>query len=198
MSAMAKTASLEEFRTGGKRVDIDWDRALAYVEGLMEKEGPNAGGAAYNDRTPQAGASTNAQGRVALRAYGSMTYAAVLSMCAAKLDRGDPRVRQSLEYMERNWSVNENPGMGSQGLYYFYDIMARALSAAGVDEVGGHRWRNELASRLLALQKPDGSWANDNNRFWEADPVLCTSFAMIVLELCREPAAAPASKERPK
>ena len=169
----------------------------------MEKEGPNAGGAAYNDRTPQAGASTNAQGRVALRAYGSMTYAAVLSMCAAKLDRSDPRVRQSLEYMERNWSVDENPGMGSQGLYYFYDIMARALAAAGVDDVGGHRWRSELASRLLALQKPDGSWANDNNRFWEADPVLCTSFAMIVLELCREPEApaapaAPAPKEMPK
>ena len=201
MSAMAKTASLEEFRTGGKRVDIDWDRALAYVEGLMEKEGPAAGGAAYNDRTPQAGAATNAQGRVALRAYGSMTYAAVLSMCAAKLDRGDPRVRQSLEYMERNWSVDENPGMGNQGLYYFYDIMARALAAAGVDEVGGHRWRHELSARLLALQKPDGSWANDNNRFWEADPVLCTSFAMIVLELCREPEApaapaAPAQKEK--
>ena len=100
--------------------------------------------------------------------------------------------------MERNWSVDENPGMGSQGLYYFYDIMARALSAAGVDDVGGHRWRSELASRLLALQKPDGSWANDNNRFWEAEPVLCTSFAMIVLELCREPAAAPAPKEMPK
>ena len=49
---------------------------------------------------------------VHLRAYGSMTYAAVLSMCAAKLDRGDPRVRQSLEYLTANWTVDENPGMG--------------------------------------------------------------------------------------
>ena len=127
MSAMAKTASLEEFRTDGKKADIDWDKALAFVQNLMETEGPEKGGAAYNERTPQAGTTTNAQGRVHLRAYGSMTYAAVLSMCSAKLDRGDPRVRQSLEYLTKYWSVDENPGMGNQGLYYFYDIMARAL-----------------------------------------------------------------------
>ena len=185
LSAMAKTAALEEMRTDGKTVDLDWDRAVKFVAQLMEKEGPVAGGAASNARTPQAGTSTNATGKVALRAYGSMTYAAVLSMCAAKLDRGDPRVRQSLEYMTKNWSVEENPGMGNQGLYYFYDIMARALSAAAVEDVGGHRWKEELSAKLLSLQKPDGSWSNDNNRFWESDPVLCTSFALLVLELCR-------------
>ena len=185
LSAMAKTASLEEHRTTGKRVDLDWDKAVAFVENLMKKEGPDAGGAAYNERTPQAGSETNSTGKVALRAYGSMTYAAVLSMCAAKLDRGDPRVRQSLEYMTKNWSVDENPGMGNQGLYYFYDIMARALSAAGVDKVGEHEWKKELSAKMISLQKADGSWSNDNNRFWEADPVLCTSFAMLVLELCR-------------
>jgi len=187
MSAMAKTASLEEFRADGKKVDLDWERALAFVEGLMKKEGPEAGGAAYNDRTPQAGSETNKAERVHLRAYGSMTYAAVLSMCSAKLDRGDPRVRQSLEYLNKYWSVDENPGMGSQGLYYFYDIMARALSASGVEKVGEHDWRKELATKLIGLQKPDGSWANNNNRFWEADPILCTSFAVLVLEHCRGP-----------
>lgn len=185
MNAMAKTASLEEFRTDGKKADIDWDAALKFVTGLMEREGPDAGGAAYNKSTPQAGATTNAAGKVHLRAYGSMTYAAVLSMCAAKLDRGDPRVRQSLEYLEKYWTVDENPGMGHQGLYYFYDIMARALSAAKVGRVGGHDWKAELSAKIIALQKPDGSWCNDTNRFWEADPVLCTSFALIALENCR-------------
>ncbi|MGN0854653.1 MAG: prenyltransferase/squalene oxidase repeat-containing protein [Kiritimatiellia bacterium] len=185
MDAMRRTQSLEELRSGGRRVDLDWDKALAFVENLMKKEGPDAGGAAYNDRTPQGGTATNAAGRVQLRAYGSMTYAAVLSMCHANLDRSDPRVRQSLEYLERNWSVQENPGMGNQGLYYFYDIMARALSAAQVEKVGAHDWKKELSAAVIARQKEDGSWANDNNRFWEADPILCTSFAMLVLELCR-------------
>ena len=190
MSAMAKTSSLEEFRSNGVRADLDWDGAIRFVEGLMEREGPDAGGAAYNKTTPQAGVSTHAQGRVHLRAYGSMTYAAVLSMCSARLDRGDPRVRQSLEYLSKNWTVDENPGMGGQGLYYFYDIMARALSAARVDEVGGHDWRGELSAKIISLQRPDGSWANENNRFWEADPVLCTSFALIALDCCRKRANA--------
>jgi len=185
MSAMAKTASLEEFRAGGAKVDIDWDKALSFVNGLMKQSGVDAGGAAYNESTSQVGVSTNSEGKVHLRAYGSMTYAAVLSMCSAKLDRGDPRVRQSLEYLAKYWSVDENPGMGSQGLYYFYEIMARALSAANVDNVGGHMWKKELSDKVISLQKPDGSWSNANNRFWEADPVLCTSFAMLVLELCR-------------
>ncbi len=185
LDAMRRTESLEELRTDGKRVDVNWEKALAFVENLMKTEGPDAGGAAYNERTPQAGSVTNRAGKVHLRAYGSMTYAAVLSMCHANLDKSDPRVRQSLAYSEKNWSVDENPGMGNQGLYYFYDIMARALAASGVDKVGNHDWRKELSAKLLSLQKPDGSWANDNNRFWEADPVLCTSFAMLTLQLCR-------------
>ena len=185
LSAMAKTASLEEFREGGKRVDLDWDKALAFVDNLMKKEGPDMGGAAYNDRTPQGGTETNAQGKVALRAYGAMTYAAVLSMCSAKLDKGDPRVRQSVEWMEKNWSVDENPGMGNQGLYYFYDIMTRALDAAKIGKVGEHDWKKEISAKIVSLQREDGSWANENNRFWESDPVLCTSFALLALELCR-------------
>lgn len=185
LDAMRRTESLEEFRTGGKLVDLDWDKALEFVDNLMKKDGPDAGGAAYNDRTPQAGTVTNSQNRVHLRAYGSMTYAAVLSMCHAKLDREDPRVRDSLEYCRRNWSVDENPGMGNQGLFYFYDIMARALSASGVEKVGQHDWKKELSTKVISLQKPNGSWYNDNNRFWESDPVLCTSFAMLVLQLCK-------------
>lgn len=185
LDAMHRTASLEEFRPGGRRVDVDWEAALAFVDNLLKKDGDDSGGAAYNERTAQGGASTNAQGRVSLRAYGSMTYAAVLSMCHANLTKGDPRVRQALEFCEKFWSLDENPGMGRQGLYYFYDILARALSAAAVESVGPHNWKAELSSKLISMQKPDGSWANDNNRFWEADPVLCTSFAMLALELCR-------------
>ena len=195
MDAMSRTASLEELRTGGRRVDLDWNKALSFVEGLQNQDGPEKGGAAYNARTPHAGVTTNSAGRVSLRAYGSMSYAAVLSMCSAHLTKADPRVRNTLEYCSRHWTVEENPGMGVQGLYYYYDILARALAAADVEEIqrggGGAsvRWKDELAAKLVSLQREDGSWANDNNRFWETDPVLCTSFAMLALELCRSPAA---------
>lgn len=190
LDAMRRTASLEEFRTGGKKVDLDWERAIAFVENLQTKSGPDKGGAAYNERTPQAGTATNASGRVHLRAYGSMSYAAVLSMCSARLTKADPRVRNALAYCTEHWSLEENPGMGSQGLYYYYDILARALAAAGVETLTAAdgrviRWKDELRAKLVSLQKPDGSWVNDNNRFWEADPVLCTSFALLTLQLCR-------------
>ena len=191
LSAMRLTASVEELRPSGeKNADVDWGKALAFVENLQKKAGPDRGGAAYNERTPQAGTSTNREGRVHLRAYGSMSYGAVLSMCSANLTKADPRVRLSLEYCTKFWNVDENPGMGSQGLYYYYDILARALAAAEVERLVSAdgksiEWKRELSARLVALQKADGSWANDNNRFWEADPVLCTSFAMIALELCR-------------
>lgn len=191
MSAMRITAGVEDMRPAGeRRADIDWEKALAFVENLQKKEGAERGGAAYNERTPQAGALTNREGKVHLRAYGSMSYGAVLSMCSANLTKGDPRVRLSLEYCSKYWNVNENPGMGSQGLYYYYDILARALSAAAVEKLvapDGREidWKRELSDKLLSLQRSDGSWANDNNRFWEADPVLCTSFAMIALSLCR-------------
>ena len=190
LDAMHRTSSLEELRTGARKVDLDWDRALAFVQNLQQTTGSDKGGSAYNASTPQAGTLTNASGRVHLRAYGSMSYAAVLSMCCARLTKSDPRVREALEYCAKHWSLDENPGMGSQGLYYYYDILARALSAAGVEILSPEserpvHWKRELAEKLLSLQKADGSWANDNNRFWEADPVLCTSFALITLHLCR-------------
>ena len=184
LDAMRRTEKIEEFRPGGKRVDVDWQKALTFVENLVKKSGADAGGAACNDSTAQAGTTTNSASKVTLRAYGSMTYAAVLSMCHAKLTRDDPRVKQSLAYCTEHWSLDENPGMGHQGLYYYYDILSRALSVAAVEEIGGHDWREELANMLISKQLKNGSWCNDNNRFWEADPVLCTSFAMLTLKTC--------------
>ena len=187
---MRRTEKVEDFRPKGEaRADVDWEKAIKFVTRLQEKEGERAGGAAYNERTAQAGTATNKSGRVELRAYGSMSYAAVLSMCHAKLTRSDPRVKSALDYCSKFWTVDENPGMGNQGLYYYYDILSRALSVAGIVELeqpNGRtiNWKNELAAKLLALQKPDGSWVNDNNRFWENDPVLVTSFAILTLALC--------------
>lgn len=191
LDAMRRTEGVEEFRPKGEaRADVNWDKALEFVSRLQEKEGERAGGSAYNDRTPQGGTATNATGRVHLRAYGSMSYAAVLSMCHAKLTRSDPRVKSALEYCSKFWTVDENPGMGTQGLFYYYDILSRALSVASVPilvQPDGRKvdWKRELSRKILALQKPDGSWVNDNNRFWENDPVLATSFAILSLELCK-------------
>ena len=92
-----------------------------------------------------------------------------------------------LEWLQKNYTLEENPGMGEQGLYYYYHTMAKALSAYGLDALptkkGSVKWREQLALRLINLQKRDGSWENNNGRWWEKDPALVTSYAMLTLEM---------------
>lgn len=190
LDAMRRTQHLEELRPAGqRRADLDWEAALAYVQQMQNSEGEGRGGFAYNTGDPKAGTATNASGRVMLRAYGSMTYAGLLAMVHARLDKSDPRVRSAVEYCARHWTLEENPGQGQQGLYFYFNVMARALSAAGLDAVPREqrpdaiRWREELAARVIELQRPDGSWQNDNNRWWENDPVLATSYTLLALEM---------------
>ena len=188
IDAMRRTQGAEDTRPASeRRADVNWDAAIKYVERLQSQEGDTKGGFAYNAGDPRAGTNTNPDGKVTLRAYGSMTYAGVLSLLHAKLDKGDPRVRGAFEYASRFWTVDENPGQGQQGLFFYYNVMSRALTAAGADalpkkDTGDIHWREEMIKKVLSLQKPDGSWANDNNRWWENDPVLATSYALLALE----------------
>lgn len=190
VDAMRRTEGAEDFRPKNqKRADLNWEAALKFVEKLQSKEGEDKGGFAYNTRTPQGGISTNATGKVRLNAYGSMTYAGVLALVHAKLDPSDARVKSALDFAAKHWTLDENPGMGAQGLYYYYDILSRSLAASRVGIIRAPDgkeidWRNQLAAKLLSLQRPDGSWVNDNNRFWENDPVLVTAFAVLALSEC--------------
>jgi squalene-hopene/tetraprenyl-beta-curcumene cyclase len=70
-----------------------------------------------------------------LRAYGSMTYAAFKTMIYAGLSKEDERVRLAIEWIEKNYTVQENPGIGTAGLYYFYLTFARALEAAEIEKL---------------------------------------------------------------
>jgi squalene-hopene/tetraprenyl-beta-curcumene cyclase len=126
-------------------------------------------------------------GSVALRSYGSMSYAGLLSFVYAEMDQSDPRLQAVLEWLKKNYKIDENPGMGQQGLYYYYHTMAKALSLSGIkeiiDEKGVKRdWRKELVMELLNKQDPKGYWLNANGRWWERDPVLVTSYALLALE----------------
>ncbi len=148
----------------------------------------NKGGFVYYPGYSMAGTITNSvTGRVALRSYGSISYGGLLSLVYADLKRDDPRVNAVFEWLRRNYSLEENPGLGQQGLYYYYHTMAKALSVFGVDQLelaDGRRiaWRKELSQRLLDLQQKDGSWSNENGRWWEKDPALVTAYAVLTME----------------
>jgi squalene-hopene/tetraprenyl-beta-curcumene cyclase len=135
---------------------------------------------------------TNAAGVVKFRSYGSMTYAGLLALIYADVDKNDPRVRSAYDWSIKNWNLDENPGMGAQGLFYFYNVLAKAMHTMGNDVVARPdgtqlNWRRDMMKKLISLQKIDadgtGYWVNPEGRWWEADPVLVTSYTLIALQI---------------
>jgi squalene-hopene/tetraprenyl-beta-curcumene cyclase len=125
-----------------------------------------------------------------LRSYGSMTYAGLKSMIYAGVDKDDPRVKAALQFLQQHYDVNSNPGMGQQGLYYYYHTMAKALAAVGgdsfVDAKGTQQnWKQQLRQKLKELQLADGSWVNPNTRWMEGDPNLVCAYALLALAQCQ-------------
>jgi squalene-hopene/tetraprenyl-beta-curcumene cyclase len=125
-----------------------------------------------------------------LRSYGSMTYAGLKSMIFAGVKSDDPRVKAAHHWIEQNYTVSENPGMGANGLFYYYHTFAKALDAAGDDYLADkdgarHDWRKELAGQLIATQAKDGSWVNTSKRWLEGDPNLVTAYSMMSLSYCQ-------------
>lgn len=121
-----------------------------------------------------------------LRSYGSMTYTGLKSMIYAGLTKDDPRVKAATEWISQHYDLDNNPGMGTAGLYYYYHTFAAGLNAAGVDllkDVQGNPrdWRADLIQELASRQNEDGSWSNENRQWFENDKNLATAFALMAL-----------------
>lgn len=134
-----------------------------------------------------------------LRSYGSMTYSGYKSMIYAGLSKDDPRVKAALKWIEKTYSVDTNPGMGKAGLFYYYHTFGSAFNASGIqqftDGQGNTRnWKHDLIKALAEQQNENGSWTNSNQQWFENDPNLATSFALISLAYCK-PANKPAQSE---
>lgn len=124
-----------------------------------------------------------------LRSYGSMTYTGLKSMIFAGLTPEDKRVKAAVEWIGNHYTVEKNPGMGTAGLYYYYHTFAAALKTAGIQKLKDsdgveHDWRADLIAELARRQNDDGSWSNDNQRWFENDKNLATSFALMALSYC--------------
>jgi squalene-hopene/tetraprenyl-beta-curcumene cyclase len=127
-----------------------------------------------------------------LRSYGSMTYAAFKSLLYAGLSPDDVRVRAAFEWIRGHWTFQENPGLGQQGLFYYYHTMSRALRVAQQNHVtdmdgGRHNWREELIDAIVSRQQSDGSWRNETDRWLEGHEPLCTTYAVLALEEALKP-----------
>ena len=200
LEALYYSKRLGEDKNLADAQDLNWAAAIQFLQNCQNlpaynqqkwasDDVKNKGGFVYYPGHSMAGGETNATtGRVALRSYGSISYGGMLSYIYANLKRDDPRVVAVFDWLRANYTLDENPGMGPQGLYFYLHTMTKALTAYGVDELelqDGRKlnWRKEVAMRLLNLQRQDGSWLNDNARWWEKDPALVTSYAVLSLEL---------------
>jgi squalene-hopene/tetraprenyl-beta-curcumene cyclase len=137
-----------------------------------------------------AGASATTAADDGLRSYAGMTYAGLKSMIYAGLTPDDPRVKAAIGYIKDHYTLDENPGQGQRGLYYYYHTFAKAMVLLGqptlVDSKGReHDWRADLATALAKRQEANGGWVNRDDRFMEGDPNIVTSFALLALAAAR-------------
>ena len=121
--------------------------------------------------------------------YGSITYAGLKSMVYAGLDKDDQRVIAATGWLRKHYTLEENPNMGKQGLFYYYQTMAKTMAVLGNDEFEDdkgvkHAWKTDIASKLAALQQTNGSWINEADRWYEGDPNLVTAYCLIALAHC--------------
>ena len=124
-----------------------------------------------------------------LRSYASMTYAGLKSFLYAGVSKDDIRVKSAIDWIGRNYDLKTNPGMGKQGLFYYYHVFGKALSAIDQPEIVDadgkpHDWRKDLVGQLAKIQRPDGSWTNGADRWYEGDPNLVTAYALLALSYC--------------
>ena len=194
--AFAKARPATELAAGK---DLNWKAAIDFISRTQNltatnqspwasDDAQNKGGFIYYPGFSNAGETELPNGKKALRSYGSMTYAGLLSFIYAEVKKDDPRVQAALEWLSKNYTLEENPGLGRQGLYYYYHLAAKGLASAGVRELttaDGRKvdWARDLALKLINLQGADGSWVNDTARWMEKDPVLVTTYCVLTLEI---------------
>jgi squalene-hopene/tetraprenyl-beta-curcumene cyclase len=155
----------------------------------------NDGGSAYAPGDSKAG-FVEVDGKKIPRSYGSMTYALLKCYILCGLTKDDPRLKACFEWLRKNYTLDVNPGFEAssdptapyQGIYYYLHSMAKALAVYGeesiVDASGkANPWRKQLCGRLVAMQRKDGSWINENSpRWWEGNPMLATAWAVLSLD----------------
>lgn len=154
------------------------------------KGGLNEGGFVYYPTVSEFGKITGKNGKQMPKPYGNMTYQAVKSLILAGADKNDPALQAAYKWMKNNYNAGANPGgKDVQGYFYYTNAFAGAFTAMGVKEfetADGRKvnWAKDLAEAIIALQKPDGSFANTDKRWMEDDSVLATAYALRALNLC--------------
>ena len=116
-----------------------------------------------------------------------MTYAGLKSMIYAGLTPDDARVKAATNWIKQFYTIEENPGLGQQGLFYYFHTFAKTLHVMEIDlfeDANGvkHDWRKELGTHLVEVQQTNGSWVNPTDRWMEGNPDLVTAYGLLAMK----------------
>ena len=211
---------VEAMRAAGVKDGKAMDNAKLFFSRLQNSEenkklapgtaAGDDGGSYYRPGESKAGYDTTKDGLKVPKSYGLMSYAALKSFLHLNVDKHDKLVENSMRWIRSNYTLDENKNIGADGLFYYYQTMAKALYIYDDPEIKTidgqtHHWAEELSKRLISLQEPDGSWHNTVSSQWmENDNVLVSGFVIRTLSIChdqlerekRNKAAAPAAPEK--
>ena len=189
-------------KAGVDKDDEVWKRAMVFlgrVQNSDEQAEPgvktaNDGGGIYRavrdaKDASKAGMITLPDGTKVPMSYGGATYALLKSLLFSGMKKDNPRVQAAYKWICDNYTVKEHPKLGQTGLYYFYYTMVRTLELYGDPTIKKgdtvHKWPSELAAQIISLQKKDGSWSNEKDRWWESDPALVSAYCIFSLNSCQ-------------
>jgi squalene-hopene/tetraprenyl-beta-curcumene cyclase len=191
LEALKKTAksTAEERPTNDPDNPNVWDRAIKFLERCQNRKESNDqewagddGGFIYSPEPESKAGGT--------RSYGSMTYAGLLSFIYCEVSKKDPRVHAAYNWIKNHYTLEENPELGYDGLFYYYHTFAKALDAYGenllIDAKNKkHNWKKEFIEKMAKLQHKDGYWVNEKSKRWiEDSKELVTAYCILSLLYC--------------
>ena len=186
MTHMAMLALYEAERVGVTASDETWRLALAYWRRSQNPDGSWGWGPGYPGT-------------------GSMTAAGIASVLAAsqRLEPADARIAGEAiaccqpqapnkhvdlanSWLQRNFSVNRNPGVDYWHSYFLF-ALERVGRITAQRFIGDHDWYREGAETVVGLQLLDGSWPSDLDEEHLNDTRVSTSFYLLFLSKGRRP-----------
>jgi squalene-hopene/tetraprenyl-beta-curcumene cyclase len=177
--------------------ELNWNAAIDFVTRCQNlpqtnslkwasADSLNKGGFIYYPGDSKAGQDSTT-GRVVYKSYGTASMCGLVSLLFGDVSKNDVRIQAVYDWVCRHYTLEQNPGLGQDGLYFYYHVMAKALILYGAEnlQIGKTAipWRKELMEKLIKIQHNEGFWVNEAGRWWENDPVLATSYALMALEM---------------
>ncbi|MFA5795280.1 MAG: hypothetical protein WC980_09505 [Candidatus Brocadiia bacterium] len=129
--------------------------------------------------------------------YGSMTAGGLGGLAISKYYQNkklkdDPAIKKSVDWLDKNFTVLENPCMaGAPTTWHYYYIygLQRAGVLSDTETFGEHNWYQSGARYLLIEQRESGDWNNNAQD---------TAFAMLFLSRATKPLTPIKYIETPK